>query len=98
MGRGGVSPTHFFYSMTFGECAAYLRGMRIQQREEWERVRRLAYVVAQVNSTKVLEVEDVMRFPWDDEEDMTEEQRMQIKENEERELKELRERAKKVVL
>ena len=39
MGRGGVSPTHFFYEMTFGEAAAYLRGMERRDRAEWERLK-----------------------------------------------------------
>lgn len=39
MGRGGVSPSHFFYDMTFPEAAAYLRGMESKEKHEWEKIR-----------------------------------------------------------
>lgn len=98
VGRGGVSPSHFFYSMTFGECAAYMRGLQRRERDEWEQTRRIVHAIVQVNSSKSLELEDVMKFPWDNEEDMTEEEKMQRQQEGEKELKELRERAKKMKL
>ena len=56
-------------------------------------------MIAQTNSTKELELEDVMKFAWDDEEDdMTQEQKERMQMNEERELKDLRERAKRIRL
>lgn len=39
MGRGGVSPFHFFYEMDFGEAAAFLRGMERRDRQSWEQTR-----------------------------------------------------------
>ena len=39
VGRGGVSPAYFFDSMTFVECAAFLRGMRRKERAELENTR-----------------------------------------------------------
>ena len=99
VGRGGMSPSHFFYNMTLGECAAYIRGMQRKERERWEQTRMIMYAVVQSNSTKELDPEDVMKFAWDKESPaMSEEERMQRRLDEERELSELRERAKKMRL
>ena len=37
-----MSPTHFFYAMTFGEAAAYLRGLESRDRLGWEYARMAA--------------------------------------------------------
>ena len=98
VGRGGVSPSHFFYSMTFGEAAAFLRGMQRRDRDRWEQTRRIVHMIAQTNSTKELELVDVMKFAWDEEDDMTQEQKELMQMNGEMELKDLRERAKRIRL
>lgn len=56
MGRGGVSPTHFFYDMTFNECAAYLRGLERRDRTAWEQAR----MAASAMGAKI-------KLPWDNE-------------------------------
>lgn len=35
VGRGGISPDYFFDSMTFSECAAFIRGMNRKEQEAW---------------------------------------------------------------
>ena len=67
MGRGGVSPSHFFYEMTFGEAAAFMRGMQMRERDEWERTRRLMWAAIMPHSKKKLDFQDIMKFVWDDE-------------------------------
>lgn len=89
MGRGGVSPAHFFYDMTLFECAAFLRGYHEKEKGQWEQVRQLAYVIAQVNSSKELEPSDIMKFAWDENKPV---------EIDEAKIEELRERAKKIKL
>mgnify|MGYP006945389788 CR=1 FL=1 len=79
MGRGGVSPSHFFYEMTFSEAAAFIRGLERRDRQTWEQTR----IIASAFGAK-------FKFPWDDEENHTE-----IDKNE---IKDLRERIKKVKL
>lgn len=86
VGRGGISPDYFFDSMTFNECATFIRGMNRKEQEAWERTRMMMYTIAQVNSTESLTPELLFPFPWD-------EKREPIK-IDENELKELRERAK----
>ena len=56
MGRGGVSPTHFFYAMTFGEAAAYLRGLEQRDRMAWEQTRQLMRGMGKE-----------WKLPWDEE-------------------------------
>lgn len=66
VGRGGVSPTHFFYEMTFSECAAYMRGLDLRERNEWERTRQMMWAAIMPHSRKKLDVEDVLKFSWDE--------------------------------
>lgn len=56
MGRGGVSPTHFFYEMTFSEAAAFLRGLERKDKQSWEQTR----IIASMFGVK-------FKLPWDDE-------------------------------
>lgn len=67
VGRGGMSPDHFFYRMTFGECAAFIRGRDIQEQAEWERTRRImwAAIMPHGKRNKTIDVRDVLKFPWD---------------------------------
>lgn len=66
MGRGGVSPSHFFYEMTWAEAAAFMRGRELKEREEWERVRQMMWAAIMPHSRKKLNVEDVLKFSWDE--------------------------------
>ena len=38
-----------------------------KNKEGWEQTRFLAYVTAQVNSTKKLKINDILNFSWDEE-------------------------------
>ena len=91
MGRGGVSPSHFFYEMTFAEAAAYLRGMHLRERDEWERTRRLMWAAIMPHSKKKLDFQDIMKFVWDDE-------YVDTTKVDEGELERARSRAKKIKL
>ena len=66
MGRGGVSPTHFFYEMTFSDASAYIRGMQLRERDEWERTRRMMWAAIMPHSKKKLDYQDVIKFTWDE--------------------------------
>ena len=66
MGRGGVSPTHFFYEMTFPEAAAFMRGLQLKEREEWDRTRKIMWAAIMPHSKKKLEYQDVIRFSWEE--------------------------------
>ena len=66
VGRGGVSPTHFFYEMTFPEAAAFMRGLQLKEREEWDRTRKIMWAAIMPHSKKKLEYQDVIRFSWEE--------------------------------
>ena len=67
-----MSPSHFFYAMTFGEAAAFLRGLERRDRQAWEQTR---MVVRGMGGD--------WKFPWDDEKEAVE-----IDENEVNDLRE----------
>ena len=62
VGRGGVSPSYFFYNMTFPEAAAFMRGLNRKQREEWEHTRRLMWAILVPHSKKKLTLSDIKIF------------------------------------
>lgn len=66
MGRGGVSPDHFFYAMTMSEAAAFLRGLDAREHAAWERARWQVWASLKPYTKKDLEPQDVMRFAWED--------------------------------
>lgn len=45
-------------------------------KNDWERTRNLAYIIAQCNSKRKLSPEKVMKFPWDDEKNSVEHDRI----------------------
>ena len=61
-----MSPTHFFYEMTFPEAAAFMRGLQLKEREEWERTRKIMWAAIMPHSKKKLEYQDVIRFSWEE--------------------------------
>lgn len=87
VGRGGISPAYFFDSMTFVECAVFLRGMRRKERAELENTRLVMWAVFQSQSRKSLELDDVMKL---------EDENEPKKDISQEELKELRKRAKQM--
>lgn len=53
--------------MTLAEVRYFLDGLTRRNRESWEQTRLLGYIIAQGNSTKSLKQTDILRFPWDEE-------------------------------
>jgi hypothetical protein len=53
--------------MTFADAAAYMRGLLLRERDEWERTRRLMWAAIMPHSKKKLDFQDIMKFVWDDE-------------------------------
>ena len=58
--------------MTIDEVDLFLSGYQKRQIRSWEQTRILAYLTAQVNSTKQLEPTDILRFDWDEKPDREE--------------------------
>lgn len=49
------------------ELEALISCLYQKNRESWEQTRLLAYILAQVNSTKKLKPSDILSFVWDNE-------------------------------
>lgn len=47
------------------EIRAILESRQYRFRDEWERFRTIAYIIAKANSTQDLSLEDIKKFPWD---------------------------------
>lgn len=61
-----MSPAYFFYKMTMAEAAAYMRGLELREREEWERTRRVMWAALRPHTRKKdFEPTDVIKFPWE---------------------------------
>lgn len=52
--------------MEWYEIHAALKYQYYAYKEEWEQSRLIAYVMAQVNSKKRLKLDDIVKFPWDE--------------------------------
>lgn len=66
--RLGLNPEYVLDKMTMYEVRAIMRHSHLKEQEQWEQTRLLAYMTAQVNSTKKLKFTDIVKFPWEEEE------------------------------
>ena len=51
--------------MKFYEIEALIENQWMKDKESWEQTRLQAYITAQVNSTKKIEMSDLLTFPWE---------------------------------
>ena len=49
-----MSPSHFYYDMTFSECSAFLEGLDEREKATWEKIRVIAGALGRE-----------LNFPWD---------------------------------
>ena len=75
--------------MSWAEAESFMDGFESKRHEIWEMVRRVVHAMFQSQSTKRLELEDVLHFPWDDESD-------DIPDYNERDLETVRHKAMKI--
>ena len=53
------------------ELEAILDNLQLRHKQNWEQTRLLAYIQAQSNSTKKINITDVVKFSWDNAKDET---------------------------
>jgi len=63
--EGGLSPDYVLDKMQMYELETLISSLYQKNRESWEQTRLLAYILAQVNSTKKLKPSDILSFVWD---------------------------------
>ena len=60
-----MDPGYVLDSMQFYEIEALIENMWMKSKESWEQARLQAYLTAQVNSTKKIDMTEFMTFPWE---------------------------------
>lgn len=65
--RYNLSPAYVLDHMQLYEAKALLKYSDYSSRDSWEQSRLVAYIIAQVNSTKKMRPTDIMKFKWDNE-------------------------------
>ena len=87
----GVQPDYVLDRMNFYEIEALLENLWMKNKESWEQTRVQAYITAQTQSTKKIDMNDMMSFPWEKKvekvEDTPEDIEMMMKEMKEMEDK-----------
>ena len=63
--QGGVQPDYVLDRMNFYEIEALLENLWMKNKESWEQTRVQAYITAQTQSTKKIDMNDMMSFPWE---------------------------------
>lgn len=76
------------------ELEVILNNLQLRHKQNWEQTRLLAYIQAQSNSTKKINITDVIKFSWDIENDktidiMTDKDKNRLKEKSNEIIKEL---------
>ena len=61
----GVQPDYVLDKMNFYEIEALLENLWMKNKESWEQTRVQAYITAQTQSTKKIDMNDMMSFPWE---------------------------------
>ena len=57
--------------MQLYELEVILDNLQLKHKQNWEQTRLLAYIIAQSNSTKKINITDVVKFSWDNEKNDT---------------------------
>ena len=61
----GLDPGYVLDRIQTYEIEALIENMWMKSKESWEQARLQAYLTAQVNSTKRIDMTEFMTFPWE---------------------------------
>lgn len=64
-----LPPEYVLDKMEWYEINSLLKYRHYAVKESWEQSRLITYMIAQTNSKKHLKITDIIKFPWDDDED-----------------------------
>ena len=68
----GVQPDYVLDRMKFYEIEVLIENLWMKNKESWEQTRIQAYITAQTQSTKKIDMNDMMSFPWEKKEEKVE--------------------------
>lgn len=52
------------------EIEPLVKNLELKSKQDWEQSRMVGYIIAQGNSTKKLKPSDIIKFSWDDKQEM----------------------------
>ena len=67
----GYAPDYVLDRMEWYEINAAMKYSFYSYKSGWEQARLVAYMVAQVNSKHTLKMDEIIKFPWEKDEDDT---------------------------
>lgn len=67
--EAGLDPEYVLDKMQMYELQPLISNLYLRDKNSWEQARLVAYLIAQVNSTKSLKPTDILKFFWDEETD-----------------------------
>jgi len=65
----GVSPSYFLDEMEIFELEAIIKQYETQFKENWYHTRIIAHSIYNSQATKQIEYTDVLKFPWDNQQE-----------------------------
>ena len=65
----GVSPSYFMDEMEIFELEAIIKQYENKFKENWHQTRIIAHSIYNYQATKPIEYTDVLKFPWDNQEE-----------------------------
>ena len=89
----GYPPDYVLDFMEWYEINAAMKYNYYSSKSGWEQARLVAYMIAQTNSKRTLQMDEIVKFPWEDEDDtpsktsITKEEIEQLKKEAEQYLK-----------
>jgi len=67
----GVQPQYFLHKMEMYELKAIIELYESDYKEDWNKKRIIAHSIYQSQCSKSLDYTDVLRFPWDDDDEVS---------------------------
>lgn len=64
----GLAPTYVLDEIETYEILALMKYSHYRSKENWEQARLISFLIAQTHSSKKLKVEEIIKFPWEQEE------------------------------
>lgn len=61
----GLSPAYVLDEIQAYEIQALMKYSYFRNKESWEQARLISYLIAQTHSTKKLKLEEIVKFPWE---------------------------------
>lgn len=65
----GLAPAYVLDEIQTYEILSLMKYSHYRQKENWEQARLISYLIAQTHSSKKLKLEEIIKFPWEKQEE-----------------------------